>query len=70
MPIVTQCEAPGCETLTMGPYCIEHDELPAYLRASGQKWMRDTVRRGLASGAVARDHLPPAHRLRRAARAG
>ncbi len=25
MPIVTQCTAPGCETLTMGPLCIEHD---------------------------------------------
>jgi hypothetical protein len=38
MPIVTQCEAPGCETLTMGPYCIEHEELPASLRgANGQK---------------------------------
>lgn len=25
MPIVTQCTAPGCETLTMGPLCIDHD---------------------------------------------
>ena len=25
MPIVTQCTAPGCETLTMGPLCVEHD---------------------------------------------
>ena len=25
MPIVTQCMAPGCRTLTMGPLCIEHD---------------------------------------------
>jgi hypothetical protein len=25
MPIVTECTAPGCETLTMGPLCIEHD---------------------------------------------
>lgn len=25
MPIVTQCTAPGCGTLTMGPLCVEHD---------------------------------------------
>jgi hypothetical protein len=25
MPIVTQCTVPGCETLTMGPLCVEHD---------------------------------------------
>ena len=26
MPIVMQCTAPGCETLTMGPLCIEHEQ--------------------------------------------
>jgi hypothetical protein len=26
MPIVTQCTASGCETLTMGPLCVEHDQ--------------------------------------------
>jgi len=26
MPIVTQCTALGCETLTMGPMCIEHEQ--------------------------------------------
>jgi hypothetical protein len=25
MPIVTQCTAPGCETLTIGRLCVEHD---------------------------------------------
>jgi hypothetical protein len=25
MPIVTKCTAPGCETLTMGPLCLEHE---------------------------------------------
>jgi hypothetical protein len=25
MPIVTQCTAPGCATLTVGPLCVEHD---------------------------------------------
>ena len=26
MPIVMQCSALGCETLTMGPLCIEHEQ--------------------------------------------
>ena len=25
MPIVTKCTAPGCETLTMGPLCLDHE---------------------------------------------
>jgi hypothetical protein len=25
MPIVTKCSAYGCETLTMGPFCIDHE---------------------------------------------
>ena len=25
MPIVTKCTAPGCETLTMGPLCVDHE---------------------------------------------
>lgn len=25
MPMVTQCTALGCQTLTMGPLCVEHD---------------------------------------------
>jgi hypothetical protein len=25
MPMVTQCTALGCETLTMGPLCVAHD---------------------------------------------
>jgi hypothetical protein len=26
MPIVTKCTAPGCETLTMGPLCLDHEQ--------------------------------------------
>jgi hypothetical protein len=26
MPIVTHCTVPGCETLTLGPFCLAHDE--------------------------------------------
>jgi hypothetical protein len=25
MPIVSRCSAPGCNTLTIGPWCIAHD---------------------------------------------
>jgi hypothetical protein len=31
MPIVTKCLFPDCETLTMGPLCVEHD-LPVMRR--------------------------------------
>jgi hypothetical protein len=27
MPMVKQCTEPGCETLTMGPLCLEHEQL-------------------------------------------
>jgi hypothetical protein len=25
MPIATRCTAPECETVTVGPFCIEHE---------------------------------------------
>jgi hypothetical protein len=25
MPIVTRCTADGCETLTIGPLCVDHE---------------------------------------------
>jgi hypothetical protein len=25
MPIISQCSAPGCSILTIGPFCIEHE---------------------------------------------
>jgi hypothetical protein len=29
VPIVSECCEPGCETLTIGPYCIEHEHVAA-----------------------------------------
>lgn len=29
MPLVHACSAPGCSTITMGRYCIEHEARPA-----------------------------------------
>jgi hypothetical protein len=26
MPLIRQCRAHGCETLTMGQFCIEHEQ--------------------------------------------
>ena len=27
MPMINECTEPGCETLTMGPLCLEHEQL-------------------------------------------
>jgi hypothetical protein len=36
MPIVGQCQAPGCETLTMGPLCVEHERVPTRVFVRGR----------------------------------
>jgi hypothetical protein len=38
MSIVTQCTTPGCETLTMGPLCIEHDLPVTKVFVRGRPW--------------------------------
>jgi hypothetical protein len=43
MPIVTQCTAPGCETLTMGPLCIEHERQSVRVFVRGRPFVRATV---------------------------
>lgn len=43
MPIVTQCTAPGCETLTMGPLCIDHDSHVERLFVRGRPFVRPEV---------------------------
>jgi hypothetical protein len=40
MPIVTQCTAPGCETLTMGPLCVEHDSPVTRVFVRGRPFVR------------------------------
>jgi hypothetical protein len=27
MPMLRRCNVPGCETLTLSPYCFEHEQL-------------------------------------------
>lgn len=29
MPIISECSEPGCETLTIGAYCIDHEHVAA-----------------------------------------
>jgi hypothetical protein len=43
MPIVTQCTAPGCETLTMGALCIEHELQPERIFVRGRPIVRTAV---------------------------
>lgn len=43
MPIVTQCTADGCETLTMGPLCIEHEAPTTRVFVRGRPWTRVTT---------------------------
>ena len=43
MPIVMQCSALGCETLTMGPLCIEHEQQPERMFIWGRPLVRDPM---------------------------
>jgi hypothetical protein len=43
MPIVTHCTAPGCETLTMGPLCVEHDAPVTRVFVRGRPWKPRTA---------------------------
>jgi hypothetical protein len=38
MPIVTQCTAPGCKTLTMGAFCVEHEARVTRVFVRGRPW--------------------------------
>jgi hypothetical protein len=53
MPLVTQCTALGCETLTMGPFCVEHDALPVREFVRGRPLVSTATHPGRTpSGAV------------------
>ena len=43
MPIVKHCSAPGCETLTMGPLCIEHEQQLERMFVRGRPFVRATM---------------------------
>jgi hypothetical protein len=38
MPIVSQCTAPGCKTLTMGPFCVDHEARVTRVFVRGRPW--------------------------------
>ena len=43
MPIVMQCTALDCETLTMGPLCIEHEQQLERVFVRGRPFARPAV---------------------------
>jgi hypothetical protein len=54
MPMVKECLEPGCETLTMGPYCIDHEQPRVVGHSRGTASRQNSVgRRGGGS-------IPPA----------
>ncbi len=63
MPIVMQCSALGCETLTMGPLCIEHEQQADRVFVRGRPLVRE-VMDAHRSPVVATSSFGP--RLRRA----
>ena len=60
MPIVTQCTAPGCETLTMGPLCIEHDSRVERTFVRGRPFARKVE---LRLTTTSRTFTPPVRRV-------
>jgi hypothetical protein len=46
MSLVKQCSAPGCETLTMGSFCIEHEHVPLRVFVRGRPLTGSVVDRG------------------------
>lgn len=57
MPIVTQCTAPGCETLTMGPLCVDHEQaLQALVRPASTTPQKSV-------GAIGGGSMPPVARI-------
>ena len=43
MPMVTRCTALGCETLTMGPFCVEHDSPVERSFVRGRPFIRPDI---------------------------
>jgi hypothetical protein len=66
MPIVTQCTTPGCETLTIGPRCVEHDFVRPRVFVRGRPWSRSSAALALAPDPVGLPTLDVALDVRRA----
>jgi hypothetical protein len=49
MPIVTQCTAPGCKTLTMGALCVEHEARVTRVFVRGRPWAPDAAPKSMNS---------------------
>jgi hypothetical protein len=53
MPIVTQCTAQGCDTLTMGPLCVEHDSHVERVFVRGRPFARPALELRLTKASAA-----------------
>ena len=62
MPIVTKCTAPGCETLTMGPLCVDHEQTVQALDAEVTAHAQNSV------GASGGGSMPPVAEIPAASR--
>lgn len=61
MPLVQECSHAGCSTLTMGPYCIEHEPAAAGRPAPPSRRLAaltGLALAGLAAALLARVRLP------------
>ena len=53
MTIVHECGTPGCETLTIGAYCLQHEALAARRLRSRSTWLlRQAQRPAITTVAV------------------
>ena len=55
MPMLRTCSAPGCNTLTLGELCLEHEAVNVSPVAAQPDLVRDLVRESAAARAPARD---------------
>lgn len=62
MPIVTKCTVPGCETLTMGPTCVDHEQALQALEAEVTGHAQNSV------GASGGGSMPPVAEIPAASR--
>jgi hypothetical protein len=65
MPIATQCKAHGCETLTVGPFCVEHEARVTRVFVRGRPWSPGNAS-SLGSSSTAVAMTPVVRNARRA----
>jgi hypothetical protein len=49
VPVLSRCEAPGCELLTIGQFCIRHDASSLSILARQRRWRWERTAPGPAA---------------------